>query len=74
MGLRTPWALSDERVWDKTHRFAGPVFMLGGLAAIGSAFLGTPEIRFAVLMVAALAPAVVSFVYSYWIARRLNLT
>jgi len=74
MGLRTPWALSDERVWDKTHRFAGPVFMLGGLAAIGGAFAGQPETRFAVLMVAGLVPAVVSFVYSYWIARRLNLT
>ncbi len=74
MGLRTPWALADERVWDKTHRFAGPVFMLGGLAAIVGAFFGTPEVHVAVLMIAALTPAVISSVYSYLVARRLNLT
>ena len=22
-GIRTPWTLSDERVWDKTHRLGG---------------------------------------------------
>ena len=22
-GIRTPWTLADERVWDKTHRVAG---------------------------------------------------
>jgi uncharacterized membrane protein len=74
MGLRTPWALADERVWDKTHRFAGPLFMLGGLAAVAGAFFGTPEAHIAVLMIAALVPAIVSFVYSYLVARRLNLT
>jgi len=74
MGLRTPWALADERVWDKTHRFAGPLFMLGGLVAVAGAFLGTPEVQVAVLIIAGLLPAVISFVYSYFVARRLNLT
>jgi uncharacterized membrane protein len=74
MGLRTPWALADERVWDKTHRFAGPLFMLGGLAAVAGAFFGSPAIHVAVLMTAALVPVVISFVYSYLVARRLNLT
>lgn len=74
MGLRTPWALADERVWDKTHRFAGPLFMLGGLAAIAGAFFGTQQTHVGVLMIAALVPAVISFVYSYLVARGLNLT
>ncbi len=74
MGLRTPWTLSDERVWDKTHRFAGPLFMLGGLGALAGAVFGTPQVHVGVLMIAALVPAVASFVYSYLAARRLNLT
>lgn len=74
MGLRTPWALSDERVWDKTHRFAGPLFMLGGLAAVAGAFFGSPQTHVGVLMVCALVPALISFVYSYLVARHLNLT
>jgi uncharacterized membrane protein len=30
-GIRTPWTLSSELSWTKTHRLAGPVFMLMGL-------------------------------------------
>ena len=74
MGIRTPWALADERVWDRTHRFAGPLFMLGGLAAIAGAIFGAPQIAIAVLMAGALVPGVVSYIYSYLVARALNLT
>jgi uncharacterized membrane protein len=31
VGIRTPWTLDNERVWDKTHRFAGWLFVAGGL-------------------------------------------
>jgi uncharacterized membrane protein len=30
VGIRTPWTLANERVWDQTHRFAGRVFVAGG--------------------------------------------
>jgi uncharacterized membrane protein len=31
IGIRTPWTLSNDRVWEKTHRFGGRVFVAGGL-------------------------------------------
>ena len=31
VGIRTPWTLSSEEVWNKTHRFGGKVFILGGV-------------------------------------------
>lgn len=31
MGIRTPWTLSSEEVWNKTNRFGGKVFILAGL-------------------------------------------
>lgn len=35
VGIRTPWTLSDERVWDKTHRLGGKLFkIIGVLIAI----------------------------------------
>ena len=41
IGIRTPWTLSSDRVWEKTHRFGGRVFVVGGLlitiAAVGIA-------------------------------------
>lgn len=34
MGIRTPWSLSSEEVWNKTHRFGGKMFILAGLLMI----------------------------------------
>jgi uncharacterized membrane protein len=41
VGIRTPWALADERVWDKTQRFGGRMMVASGI----------------VVMIAALSPA-----------------
>jgi uncharacterized membrane protein len=45
VGIRTPWTLADERVWDQTHRFGGRVFVAGGLAMIALC-LAAPAARF----------------------------
>ena len=34
VGIRTPWTLADERVWDKTHRFGGWVMVICGLIMV----------------------------------------
>jgi uncharacterized membrane protein len=34
IGIRSPWTLSSDRVWDQTHRFAGRSFVLGGALLI----------------------------------------
>ncbi len=73
MGIRTPWTLSDERVWDKTHRAAGLWFMLGGLAVIVSAFVAPAPVSLGVMFAGILVPVLVSLVYSYLVARRLKL-
>jgi uncharacterized membrane protein len=39
MGIRTPWALRDERVWTRTHRAGGYLAMLFGLAIILVTFI-----------------------------------
>ena len=31
VGIRTPWTLSSEEVWNKVHRFGGKVFMFCGI-------------------------------------------
>jgi uncharacterized membrane protein len=30
-GIRTPWTLSSDRVWEKTHNFGSKIFMISGL-------------------------------------------
>jgi len=39
VGIRTPWTLSSDRVWRKTHRTGGWLMVLGGLALATGAFL-----------------------------------
>jgi len=31
LGIRTPWTLSSEEVWNKTHRFGGKLFIVIGI-------------------------------------------
>ncbi len=34
LGIRTPWTLSSETVWQKTHQFGGKLFILAGAVMI----------------------------------------
>jgi uncharacterized membrane protein len=62
-GIRTPWTLANDEVWERTHRMAGWLFMLAGLATVTAAFAGAPlMLAIYVLLAAALIPAVYSYV------------
>jgi uncharacterized membrane protein len=39
MGIRTPWTLTDDENWRKTHRLGGPVMVIGGLFILVATFL-----------------------------------
>lgn len=38
IGIRLPWTLDNDYVWDKTHRFAGYIWSIGGIIYLISAF------------------------------------
>lgn len=48
MGFRTPWALSDPDVWNKTHRLGGWVFFFSGLSAVVLSLLAPGKVFFIV--------------------------
>jgi uncharacterized membrane protein len=63
IGIRTPWTLSSEEVWNKTHEKSEPLFKAAGLTALlGVVF---PEYTIAFIAGPAAAIAVFSTVYSY---------
>lgn len=72
VGIRTPWTLADERVWDKTHRFAGPVLMLGGVAIAVATFVVPPALLSQVFMIGWAVPIVIILAYSWWVHRTLR--
>lgn len=65
VGIRTPWTLSSDTVWRKTHRTGGWVFVIGGLVVAAGAF--APRAVFLPLLivtfvVVALVPVVQSYI------------
>jgi uncharacterized membrane protein len=67
-GIRTPWTLSSERSWNRTHRLGGRLFVLVGLAAAATCFF--PWISFVVLLGGVAALIVILPVYSFLEWRR----
>jgi len=63
IGVRTPWTLANDRVWDETHRLAMKTFVVAGLAGLALTVLGLSGWpTFVVLILGALVPAVFSLV------------
>ena len=59
IGIATPWSMHDEKIWKKTHIFAGTVFKTAGiLACFGFVFY-----QFALYFI--LAPLILSIIYTY---------
>ena len=67
-GIRTPWTLSNDRVWERTHRIGGRAMVIAGLLIAASAFTD-PLVTAILIPVAAVAGAMVPVVYSYVIWR-----
>jgi len=63
IGIRTPWTLSDDTVWERTHQLGGTLFYIAGAVTIVCTFLGETGIWF--LLAAAMIAALVPIVYSY---------
>ena len=69
VGIRTPWTLADERVWDRTHRLAARLWTVGGIVGFLLALFGLPFwFVFGLLMLMAFIPAV----QSYFIYQKLD--
>ncbi|SPF39327.1 conserved membrane hypothetical protein [Candidatus Sulfotelmatobacter kueseliae] len=63
VGIRTPWTIANEQVWNATHRFAAKTMFAGGVLGLIAAILGAPFwLPIAVVMTASLVPAVYSLV------------
>lgn len=63
LGVKLPWTLANEENWNKTHRYCGRIWVMGGLILMFCVFL--PEkwlvsVMVPVLMVLAFAPVLYS--------------
>lgn len=64
-GVRTPWTLSSEYSWERTHRLAGRLFMITGAATIAALIALTPELATFILLGLSGATVAAALVMSY---------
>ena len=66
IGVRVKWTLQNEENWNKTHRFAGKVWVAGGIFALASMCVPLENftfVFFAGIMVFAISPVLYSYIY-----------
>ncbi|MCW5724619.1 MAG: SdpI family protein [Maricaulaceae bacterium] len=68
-GFRTPWTLSSDLSWDKTHRWAGRVYSVLGLASLAAAALGATGWAMLGVLITAGAATLALAAYSYIVWR-----
>jgi uncharacterized membrane protein len=69
IGIRTPWTLSNDKVWDETHRMGSWLFIGSGVLAIFGSFFGGMT-AFWFLFVPLIGSAIFLVVYSYLLYQR----
>ncbi|MBS0375600.1 MAG: SdpI family protein [Proteobacteria bacterium] len=69
-GIRTPWTLADERIWERTHRLAAPLFVAGGALLIAAGVAGATAVLPLLAVVALVIAVPVGYSYRLW--RRLE--
>jgi uncharacterized membrane protein len=64
-GIRTPWTLSSDRVWVRTHRLGGYMMTAAGFVMIAAGLLLPAELSIMVVVAAVASAAIAPAVYSY---------
>ncbi|MFH1073137.1 MAG: DUF1648 domain-containing protein [Nanoarchaeota archaeon] len=70
IGIRTPWTLSNDVVWKKTHKVGGVLFKIAALLALVGIFFPRYALFFVIIPV--LGMVVFTLVYSYVVYRQVE--
>ena len=69
IGIRTPWTLSSDFVWNETHRIGAVLFMISGaLAVIGGLVGGTATLW--LMFIPIIGSTIFLLIYSYVLYQR----
>jgi uncharacterized membrane protein len=68
IGIRTPWTLSSDHVWDETHRIGSRLFIVSGILAVAGSLFGRYAFWFIFLPL--MGSTLFLVLYSYVLYRR----
>jgi len=64
IGIRTPWTLSNDKVWNKTHKLGARLYKIAGVVAFLGVFLQSFASYLMVLPI--VLASIYCVVYSYF--------
>ena len=70
MGIRTPWTISSDEVWEKTHNLGSVLFIIAGIIVFLGIFF--QDYIWLFFIVPIIIAAIVPVVYSYIIWRKIK--
>jgi len=70
IGIKTPWTLTDERVWNKTHEVGSKLFRIIGVSSL--IIVLVPHIALWYVLSAILFTTIFLFSFSYFEYKKLN--
>ena len=71
VGIKIPWTLNDSENWNKTHRFAGVLWIICGMLFLVAAFLPLSNIVGTIIILSILLiMTIVPIIYSYVLHKR----
>ena len=65
IGIKTPWTISDDTIWERTHRLGGWLVVAAGVIGLITAFIPSAPIKLAGLLIPLLLAVIITMVYSY---------
>lgn len=68
IGIRTPWTMSSDYVWDKTHKLGSKLFMISGVIALVGVFF--KEYAFYFILIPVICFSIYLIIYSYVVFKR----
>ncbi len=69
-GIRTPWTLNNDLVWDKTHELGSKLFKIAGVIGLIGFFM--PDYGFLLIIIPTVSISLFLFIYSYFIHARIT--
>ncbi len=70
VGIRIPWTLSNDVVWDRTHAFGATLFKITAIVTLFGVIFTEYGIYF--LLVPLLATVIITTVYSYYLYEQIE--
>jgi uncharacterized membrane protein len=69
VGIRTPWTLADDQVWQETHLLGGKLFKIVAVLTLIGMFFSAYSIWF--FLVPVVAASLIVVIYSYYVYEKL---